>query len=137
MLSALESLKTMAPFAYDAIKKSCDRILSREEPQFFAVPVDDDKIAAFWDWFTRQEADLHRSADKQDYETVMRTIGEHLLEAFPFLEQRPTVALGKNDRGYVIQLKDMYATGVIDAYGKLLAACPEELKAHWLFDIVH
>ena len=67
----------------------------------------------------------------------MRAIGEHLLEAFPFLEQRPTVALGKHDTGYVIQLKDMYALGVAEAYAKLTAACPEEIKARWLFDIVH
>ena len=137
MLSALDSLKTMAPFAYDAIKKSTDRILAGTEPQFFTVPVEDDSIAAFWDWFSSTEAELYRKADKQDYETVMRTVGEHLLEAFPFLEQRPTVALGKNNTGYVIQLKDMYATGVMEAYGKLTAACPETVKARWLFDIVH
>lgn len=137
MLSALDSLKTMAPFAYDAIKKSTDRILSREEPQFFPIPVADDRICAFWNWFSGCEAELHRQADKQEYETVMRTIGEHLLEAFPFLEQRPTVALGKNDRGYVIQLKDMHAVAVAEAYAKLTAACPEEIKGRWLFDIVH
>ena len=137
MLSALESLKTMAPFAYDAIKKSCDKILSREEPQFFAVPVKEENIAAFWGWFTQQEADLRHQADKQEYETVMRVVGEHLLDAFPFLEQRPTVALGKNDKGYVIQLKDMYAVAVTEAYAKLTAACPEDIKAGWLFDIVH
>lgn len=137
MLTALDALKTMAPFAYDAIKKSCDKILSREEPQFFSVPVKEENIAIFWNWFSQQEADLHRQADKQEYEAVMRAIGEHLLEAFPFLEQRPTVALGKHDTGYVIQLKDMYALGVAEAYAKLTAACPEEIKARWLFDIVH
>ena len=137
MLSALDSLKTMAPFAYDAIKKSCDRILSREEPQFFAVPVMEENIAAFWAWFARQEADLRCQADKKEYDAVMRAVGEHLLEAFPFLEQRPTVALGKHDAGYVIQLKDMYAVGVAEAYAKLTAACPEEIKGHWLFDVVH
>ncbi len=137
MMAALDSLKTMAPFAYDAIKKSCDRILSREEPQFFTVPVAEEKIAGFWNWFAGSEADLHRSADKQDYEAVMRSIGEHLLEAFPFLEQRPTVALGKNEKGYVIQLKDMHAVGVGQAYRRLVDACPEEIGNRWLFDIVH
>ena len=137
MLSALDSLKTMAPFAYDAIKKSCDKILSREEPQFFAVPVESEKIAAFWGWFDGRETELRRQADKQEYEAVMRSVGEQLLEAFPFLEQRPTVALGKNDKGYVIQLKDMYALGVADAYARLAAACPENIKERWLFDIVH
>ena len=137
MMSALDALKTMAPFAYDAIKKSCDRILAGTEPQFFSVPVRDENITAFWNWFSGSEADLLSKLEKQDYTAVMTSVGEHLLEAFPFLEQRPTTALGKNDRGYVIQLKDMYATGVIDAYRKLLAACPEDIKSRWLFDIVH
>jgi tetratricopeptide (TPR) repeat protein len=137
MLSALESLKAMAPFAYDAIKKSTDRILAGTEPQFFTVPVTESNIAAFWNWFTGVEADLKAKADKQEYDAVMTAVGEHLLEAFPFLEQRPTTALGKNDKGYVIQLKDMYATGIIDAYGKLLSACPEDLKSRWLFHVVH
>ena len=137
MLASLDSLKTMAPFAYDAIKKSSDRILAGTEPQFFTVPVDENKITSFWNWFAATEADLKTKADKQEYDGVMTAVGEHLLEAFPFLEQRPSTALGKNAKGYVIQLKDMYATGIIDAYGKLLAACPEEIGDHWLFDIVH
>ena len=137
MMAALESLKTMAPFAHDAIKKSTDRILTGTEPQFFTLTVDDEKIAAFWNWFAGTDADLKAKADKQEYDAVMTAVGEHLLEAFPFLEQRPSTALGKNDNGYVIQLKDMYATGVIDAYKKLLGACPEEIKSSWLFDIVH
>ena len=137
MLSALESLKTMAPFAYDSIKKSTDQILAGTEPQFFVPNVDNEKITGFWTWFSGREAELHRQADKQEYETVMKAVGEHLLEAFPFLEQRPTVALGKNDRGYVIQLKDMYAAGVIEAYARLTAACPDELASRWLFHVVH
>ena len=87
--------------------------------------------------YALEEAGFKMKADKQDYDAVMTAVGEHLLEAFPFLEQRPSTALGKNDRGYVIQLKDMYATGIIDAYGKLLAACPEDIKERWLFDVVH
>ena len=137
MMSALDALKTMAPFAYDAIKKSCDRILAGTEPQFFSVPVRDENITAFWNWFSGSEADLLSKLEKQDYTAVMTSVGEHLLEAFPFLEQRPTTALGKNDHGYVIQLKDMYAVAVVEAYSRLVDACPEDIKSRWLFDIVH
>lgn len=137
LLSCLNSLKTLVPFAYDSIKKSTDQILSGTEPQFFAVPVSETKITAFWDWFSGTAADLTKKLDGQDYEAVMTAIGEHLLEAFPFLEQRPYVALGKNNTGYVVQLKDMYAVGVAEGYRKLLAACPEDMKIHWLFDVIH
>lgn len=137
MLSALESLKTMAPFAYDTIRKSTDRIQSRTEPQFFVLPLEDAKIAAFWTWFAAAEADLKARLDKQDYDTVMTDIGQQLLETFPFLEQRPPVTIGRNDRGYVIQLKDRYAAGIADAYTRLTAACPEDIRRCWLLDIVH
>lgn len=137
LLTSLDTLKALAPFAYDAIKKSTDKILAGTEPQFFSVPLDDEKIAAFWTWFGGCEGDLKEKLDKQEYDAVMAAIGDRLLEAFPFLEERPYVALGKNDSGYVIQLKDHYAVGIISAYSKLAAACPEDVKSRWLFDIVH
>lgn len=137
MLAALESLKTMAPFAYDAIKKSTDRILARTEPQFFVLPVEEGNMAAFWAWFAAEEATLKARLDKQDYDAVMADMGGKLLEAFPFLEQKPPVTIGKNDRGYVIQLKDRYAPGIANAYTSLAAACPEDIRSRWLLDIVH
>ena len=137
MLGCLESLKTMAPFAYDSIRKSTERILAGIEVQFFTVPLEEEKISAFWNWFCEEENTLKTQLEKQEYETVMTAVGDHLLEAFPFLEIRPSVTLGKNDRGFVIQLKDLYATGIQDAYRKLISGCPEQLQTDWLFDIVH
>jgi tetratricopeptide (TPR) repeat protein len=137
MLACLESLKTMAPFAYDAIKKSTDKILSHTEPQFFSLPLEADKISAFWTWFTEEETSLKTRLDKQDYTAVMTDISQQLLITFPFLEQRPPVSIGKNDRGYVIQLKDLFGTGIVAAYSALTAVCPEDIRNRWLFDIVH
>ena len=137
MTVCLETLKILAPFAYDSIKKSTDNILAGTEPQFFSVPLDPGKINAFWNWFCSAESDLKTKLDKQEYDAVMASVGDQLLTAFPFLESRPAVTLGKNDRGYVIQLSDMYATGIMEAYGKLTAACPEDLASRWLFPIVH
>lgn len=137
LLSCLTTLKTLTPFAYDAIKKSTDKILVGTEPQFFAVPLKEDNIAAFWRWFSGAENDLKAKLDRQEYDPVISALGDQLLEAFPFLEQRPYVALGKNQTGYVIQLKDMYAVGIIAAYKALVEACPEVLKVHWLFDVIH
>lgn len=137
MLACLESLKTMAPFAYDAIKKTTDNILTHTEPQFFTVPADEEKIVLFWSRFTAEESELKVRLDKQDYDAVMSDIRKQLLETFPFLAQRIAVSIGRNDRGYVIQLKDLHAAGVADAYSRLLALCPEAIRSRWLFDIVH
>ena len=135
--ACLEILKIHVPAAYDSIRSSTEKILAKTDPQFFAVPVEDGKITAFWTWFSGNASSLKSRLDKQEYEAVMAAIGDHLLEAFPFLEQRPYVALGKNDKGYVIQLKDMYAVGVSEAYARLTAACPADIQNRWMFDVVH
>ena len=137
LLTCLNTLKTLVPFAYDSIKASTDRILAGTEPQFFAVPLAAENISAFWSWFGSSEEDLTAKLEKQEYTPVMTAIGDHLLDAFPFLEQRPFVALGKNQNGFVVQLKDLYATGIGQAYSALKEACPEEIRSRWLFDIVH
>lgn len=133
----LATLKTHAPAAHDAIQKSTAQILSGTEPQFFTVPLEEARITAFWSWFSQCETDLKEKLDREDYETVMSSIASHLLETFPFLEEAPYTALGKNQKGYVIQLKDHYAVAIIDAYRKLLDACPEDVSCRWLFDVVH
>lgn len=137
LLSSLNTLKTMAPFAYDSIKKSSDKILAGTEPQFFVLPVDPEKIAVFWNWFSKEESDLKQKLDKEDYDIVMKSISTKLLGTFHFLEEPPYVAIGKNENGYVIQLKDLYAVGIAHAYKALLDACPEAVKNNWLFDVVH
>lgn len=137
MLTSLDTLKTMAPFAYDSIKKSTDKILSRTEPQFFTIPVDAEKVAAFWNWFTEEEASLKQQLDKQEYDGVMKSVSGKLLETFPFLEEPPYVAIGKNEQGFVIQLQDMHAVGVADAYRQLMESIPDAVKTNWLFDVIH
>jgi len=133
----LEILKTHVPAVYDTIRKSTEKMLAKTDPQFFPVALEEEKITGFWNWFAQNDGGLIQKLDKQEYESVMRSIGEHLLEAFPFLEEPPYNALGKNEKGYVIQLKDMHAVGVGQAYRRLVDACPEEIRNHWLFDIVH
>lgn len=135
--ACLNTLKTHAPAAYNAIKQSTNRILSGTDPLFFTVPVDAEKITAFWTWFAGCHETLKSKLDAQKYEEVIADVANQLLEAFPFLEKPPYVALGKNQQGYVIQLKDMYATGIMDAYEKLLRFFPEDLKSRWLFDVIH
>lgn len=133
----LTTLKSHVPAAYDAIRKSTEKILAGTDPQFFAVTVDNEKVSAFWAWFGTSAPMLTTKLNKQEYDGVIQDIANHLLEAFPFLEQTPYVAIGKNDNGYVIQLQDMYAVGVIEAYKKLLESIPDAVKSNWLFDVIH
>ena len=135
--ACLETLRDHAPAVHAAVKESTDRILAKTDPKFFPQPIDGGNITAFWDWFGDYAGTLRGLLEAQDYEKALTPVAEKLLEAFPFLEEKPNVALGKNDQGWVIQLHDLYAAAIMDAYEKLIAACPEDIRAHWQFDVVH
>ena len=132
----LTTVKNHAPDAYDAIKASTDGILAGTDPMFFAVQVDAENIAVFWDWFTHYSPKLLSLLQQEQYEQAMAPVGDSLLTAFPFLEEPPYIALGKNENGYVLELHDCYAVGIQNAYEKLLQACPESVKAQWQFVLV-
>lgn len=133
----LDILKNHAPDAYAAVHASVEKILAKTDPVFFPQPIEEGAIEGFWDWFGEYSPELKESLAQEKYEEPMTLVAENLLDAFPFLEEKPNVALGKNEQGWVIQLQDLYAVAVMDAYKKLLAACPEEIRAQWQFDVVH
>ena len=133
----LESLKPQGEEVVAAVKKNTDGILARSDPMFFTVSVDDAAIAAFWQWFAGYEADMKKLLDKEKYDDGLTPVAKQLLAAFPFLEEIPNVGLGRNEKGYVVELKDYYAVAVVAAYEKLLAACPEEIGSRWQFVIAH
>ena len=137
LLTCLNELKTLAPFAYDKIKKSTDKILAGTEPQFFRLPLAEDAIAGFWVWFAGAEAGIKARLDKEEYDGVIGELGDALLRTFPFLEGRPYVAIGKSEKGYVIQLKDLYAAALTEGYKALLEACPAEISGRWQFHVIH
>lgn len=133
----LETLKGHSPAVYEAVKASTGRILAKTDPLFFPQQLDEGKIAAFWSWFAGYSETLSGLLEKEQFEQALSPVAEHLLATFPFLEETPNVALGKNDQGFVIRLQDLFAVAVMDAYEKLMAACPEEIRAQWQFDIAH
>lgn len=133
----LEALQSHAPEVYEAVKESTDKILAGTDPLFFPVPFDAENITGFWNWFASYSSTFLELLEQQKYEQAMQTLGEHLLEAFPFLEEVPYVALGKNEQGYVLELKDGYAVGIAAAYDALTAAIPESVAEKWQFIVTH
>ena len=133
----LASLKAFSPDVYDALRDTTDGILAGTDPKYFAVPLEEDKIAAFWNWFEEFSPKMHSLLEQEAYEQAMTPVGEHMLLAFPFLEELPYIALGKNETGYVLELHDCYAVAIAHAYEELLNACPESIRQQWQFVIVH
>lgn len=133
----LTRLHEHSPETAKAVQESVEKILAGTDPLFFPQSLDEKKIADFWDWFAGYSGTLKDLLEKQTFEKALTPVAEHLLETFPFLEEIPNVALGKNAEGWVIRLQDLYAVAVMDAYEKLLAACPEAVKDDWQFDVAH
>ena len=133
----LQQLKEFAPEACESIKANTDRILAKEDPLFFPVSLQQGKIDAFWSWFGSYSETFLQLLDQQKYEQAMSPIGQKLLETFPFLEETPYVSLGKNENGFVLELKDCWAVGITHAYNALLDSCPETVLKNWQFFVVH
>ena len=133
----MEVLKTQGEEVYAAVRKSIEGILAGTDPMFFEVAVDEEKMSAFWQWFAGYEEKMKDLLDREKYDEGLTPVAKKLLETFPFLEEIPNVALGKNDKGFVVELKDYYAVAIVAAYEKLLAICPEEILSRWQFVIAH
>lgn len=135
--AVLAQLKEYDPAAWESVKESTDKIFAGTDPLFFPAALDDSKIAAFWEWFSGYSSELKQKLDGEEYEEALSPVAAMLLETFPFLEEEPYIALGKNEEGYVLELRDLYAVGIMDAYQKLLQVCPEDVKSRWQFVVVH
>ena len=135
--ACIETLKAENEAVANAVKESTDKILAGTDPVFFPVPVEEEKMAAFWTWYASYEAELKEKLDGEQYDEGLTPVAKELLHTFPFLEDIPNVGLGKNSNGYVLELKDYYAVGIVDAYEKLLAICPQSIQDRWQFVITH
>ena len=123
--ACLELLKAHTPDAWEEVRQTVSRILAGTDPLFFPVELDAKKISGFWQWFADYEATLQDLLLHEKYEAGVDTVAEQLLQVFPFLEERPYIALGKDDAGFILELHDMYAVAVIHAYKALLEHRPE------------
>lgn len=136
--ACLAALKEHVPETWEEVRETTERILAKEDPLFFPVELDDGKIAEFWQWFTAEEAALVSMLEAQKYEAAVTSVADRLLEAFPFLEEQPYIALGKDEHGFILELHDMYAVAVMNAYETLLQSRPGEETEHLIrFVIVH
>jgi len=135
--ACLAKLKDHSPEVHDAVKESTGKILSKTDPLFFPLPLDAEKIRSFWGWFSGYAQTLHTLLEQEKYSEALEPVGEQLLETFPFMEEAPYISLGRNECGYVLELKDMYAVAVAHAYEQLLDNCPEAVLEDWQFCVVH
>lgn len=137
MEASLSVLENHAPEAYPPVRDMTGRILAGTEPLFCPVPVEEEKIAAFWQWFLDAREDMEARMDKEEFEGILDPINEWLNDLFPFGEQELEAEILIEKEQFRLQLQDIYAVGLTRGYEQLLAARPEEGLDRWKFEIVH
>lgn len=137
LADCLAQLQAQSPALYAGVKASTDKILAGTNPLFFAQPISQAALDDFWAWFAGYADELDRQLQREEYEEGLAPVAEKLLEAFPFMEEPPYVALGQNETGWVLELKDLYATGIADAYARLMRSRPAAVPEYWQFAVLH
>lgn len=127
--------ETMSPDVAEETRKMADAILSGEHPHFAVQPVEDEKIAAFWAWFAENQAEIARRIRAQETDDLFPQLQGKLAEVFPFLDRAPEVGIQPQEDSITITLVDFYMVSLKHGYELLLAACPEEAKKGWKFEI--
>ena len=118
--TCLATLKGHAPAVWEGVKESTDKILAHADPKFFPIPLDEEKIAGFWHWFTSYSTELHGKLDREEYEAALTPVSEKLLEVFPFLKESPNIALGKNVPERVAEIVSGVAEGCVQSGAALI-----------------
>lgn len=135
-LELMEKEAEQLPEVGEQVRENVRRILNGTHPHFAAVALDDDRVTEFWDWFGAEEKFLSAKLDTQAYDDVFPLIQQRLKAVFPFLERDPELAFQPEEDGVEIAFADFYMVSLRQGYERLVAACPEDIKARWRFAIV-
>lgn len=118
-------------------RKMVEAIVKGEHPHFTRQNVEADRVSAFWDWFAANQAQLAKLIRDQKTEEFFPRMQEKLTEVFPFLDRMPELGIQPEEDSITLTLADFYMVSLEHGYQVLLAACPEELKTAWKFEIAH
>lgn len=131
---SLSVLQSHAPEAYRSVADMAKRIREGTEPLFCVVDVEEDTIAAFWQWFLENREELEERLAQEEYP---EEFGDRLKELFPFVQTELDPGFLREENGALrVLLPDYYAVALNRGYEKLLEAAPEELADGWTFEIV-
>ncbi len=133
----LSDLEKQGSVIVGETKKLTEEILNDKHPHFSAIPLTEEQISAFWIWFVAHEIVLADKFKNGTYEEAFTLLQMQLKSLFPYLERDPDCAYELRDDRICITLADYFMVSLDKSYQQLLAACPEELKSRWCFEIVH
>ena len=126
--------------AYDHILDLVTKIINGHDPHFTAQPVNEEAIAAFWQWFEEKEGsllDLYNQRDEELPDEFLTHITGHLLPCFPFEHPPVEIAAHEDDNTPELYFSDGYNLAVAEGLHRLFSACPADIASRWTFTIEH
>lgn len=127
----IEKIKEQSEEHAEELGLMTAKILDGSHPHFHPQPMEEGADKRFWQWFEENEEELRGEME----EILPRIVGEALGEVFPFLEREAELRAERKGKSIKLILKDRYAIGLQQGYGKLLSAAPE--FKDWSFAIEH
>lgn len=131
----VDILMTELPLFYENTKKMVDDILSKNQPQFNEIAMDQDAITDFWNWFVSHESILLSKLDAKEDDVFFQIMQPKLNELFPYMERDLDIGIEPGEELYTLTFADYYMVSLEHGYKELIEAMPESLIGKWKFDI--
>lgn len=127
-------LAAQIPTLHEITKKMVDDILEKRHPHFSRIPLSEECMTSFWNWFEANEAALLKKLESKEYDAVFHMIQPKLKEVFPFLERDPEFGIEPQEDFYRITFADFFMVSLEQGYKQLVETAPRSLTVRWRFD---
>ncbi len=135
---AEQMLDRLAPALAAQTRENVEQILLGKHPQFSALPMEPEEMAAFWNFFLEKADALDALEDVECVQARRLKLSvQHRLESlFPFMHRELSVRIARENGELLLEVRDYDVTALTEGYRALFACCPETLRSRWRFEIV-
>ena len=133
----LRELEQEESAVFSQTKKMTDEILKGEHPHFAAISLTEEQIEAFWNWFGENEEELAEKIKANAHDDAFALLQSQLKGLFPYMQRDPDCAFEQREEQICITFADYFMVSLEKSYQRLMAACPDEYKSRWCFELVH
>lgn len=133
---AKETLKSIDEntIEYRYAELMLQRLINKEEPHYFAIEPNEEKIEAFWKWFIRNKKKLYQIAISDNYQEFQGILSKKLLKIFDYMRRDLAFSLEIDGESITVIAYTDYVISLDYGYEKLFAKKPEKLT-NWNFII--
>lgn len=119
----------------EEIKATTEEILSGKNPHFTAVDTEPEAIAAFWKWFAENESAIISKLPEENRDMLFAMILPELQKLFPFHNSYVRCEFFQGENVGKIEFASGFSASLEKGLADMIAACPEDIKGRWQFEI--